>query len=832
MTVTEPGDAPPLSCFADGLATRGDTPALITADTTLTYTRLDDRVSELASRLGETRRLVLLVADNTVDAIVAYLAALRGQHPVLLAPASDDRALDALVDAYQPDVVVGRAGHLIEQRPRSAHELHPDLALLLSTSGSTGTPKLVRLSWRNVEANAAAIAEYLALGATDRAITTLPMQYCYGLSVINSHLYAGAGIVLSNLSVVDRCFWDLVDVTGVTGFAGVPHTFDLLDRVRFETMEVPTLRYLTQAGGRMAPETVQRYAQLGEQRGWQLFVMYGQTEATARMAYLSPQLASTHPAAIGIAIPGTTLTIDQPDHNGMGELVHRGPNVMLGYATAPADLAAGRTIDELRTGDLARQNVDGLYEIVGRRNRFIKPFGVRIDLDDLERLLATHGITTLCTGDDGQLAVAVEATSDITAAIALIAERLRLPSSRLRAVQLDTLPRLPNGKADYAAVRRATRHADDVPCRSAAAHLDTADAVRATFAEVLDVEPTDDDSFVTLGGDSLSYVELSVHLEELLGALPRDWHTTPIRDFAATSVLRRRWWAPLETSVVLRAAAIVLIVGTHTGLWHHPGGAHSLLAVAGFNFARFQLGASTMLASIIRIALPSMGWIGIVAATTDDFAWSHALLVNGQFGAADSRWAYWFIEALVQMLVPLVVVFAAPAVARFEQRRPFAVAAAAVAMGLVVRYAMIDVTSTHRISRPHEVFWLFALGWAAARATTWPRRLLVTAVAAGTVVGFFGDVHRELIVIGALALVVWVPTLAVPRPAIRAVAPVAGASLYIYLTHFQIYPTLDRTLGPAAAVAASLAVGVAVWIAAQRLMAEGGARYRRWTVVR
>ena len=819
MTLTAPHGKDVQSGFADCVVAGGNRPALITADATLTYAELDERVAEVGRALGDVRRLVLLEADNSIDVVVAYLAALRGHHPVLVAPARDEGAFAALVETYNPDVTATANGDLIEHHRFPAHVLHPDLALLLSTSGSTGAPKLVRLSRRNLESNAAAIAEYLDLGGDDRTVTTLPMHYCYGLSVLNSHLHAGAAIALSNLSVVDQCFWDLARATGVTGLAGVPHTFDLLDRIGFEAIDLPELRYLTQAGGRMAPETVARYARLGRRRGWELYVMYGQTEATARMAYLPPALAATHPAAIGIPIPGGSLAIDDADDADVGELVYRGPNVMLGYAHSPADLGSGATVAELRTGDLARRNAHGLYEIVGRRSRLIKPFGVRVDLDDLERVLADHGITALCTGDDGQLEIAVFAAVDVPVVTDLVEARLRLPSSRVHVVALDEPPRLANGKPDYAAVRAAVRR-DDGPVRMAPTPGDHA-AVRTAFTDVLGVDAGEDDSFVTLGGDSLSYVEMSVRLEEIIGALPRQWHVSPIRDLTAASASGSRWWAPTDTSLALRALAIVLIVGTHANLWHHPGGAHALLAVAGYNFARFQLGASTMFRSIARVAVPSMAWIGIVAATSDDFGWPHALLVNGQRGGADSRWAYWFIEALVQILLTLAVVFAVPAVARIERRRPFLIAGAAVTLGLVVRFDLVELASTHRISRPSEVFWLFALGWLAARATGWPQRVLVSAVAAATVFDFFGDSHRELIVITALVLVVWLPTIPLPRRAVAAVASVAGGSLYIYLTHFQVYPIVNRLSGPALAVAASLAVGVVASVVGGRLMASG-----------
>jgi hypothetical protein len=337
------------------------------------------------------------------------------------------------------------------------------------------------------------------------------------------------------------------------------------------------------------------------------------------------------------------------------------------------------------------------------------------------------------------------------------------------------------------------------------------------FAELLGVEPGDADTFVSLGGDSLSYVEVSVRLEELLGSLPRDWHTRPVRDLKPARSPRRGPWAPVETSVAARAVAIVLVVGTHADLFHHLGGAHALLAIAGFNFARFQLGGRSMVASVVRIALPSMCWIGAVAATTEPFSWQHALLLNGVLGAPDARWEYWFIEALVYMLLPLVALFSIPSVARAERRWPLLVAGAALAIGLTTRFDVFDVSTHHRISRPHELFWLFALGWAAARAATFTQRVVVSAVAVASVAGFFGNSHRELIVGCAIAMLLWLPAVPVPRVAVPLLASTAAASMYIYLSHFQVYPPLERGLGSAAAVIGSVVVGTAVWLVAQRL---------------
>lgn len=830
MTIVLPdrADRPTRSpLFWEGLSAHGDRPSLVTTEQTVTYAQLEDEVQELTARLGPHRRLVLIAAANAIEPVVAYLAALRGGHPVLLAPGENEVATRALAAAYEPDVIVTASGGwaLQERRSQSAHELHPDLALLLSTSGSTGSPKLVRLSRTNLQTNAASIAGYLGVTEDHRAVTTLPMHYCYGLSVINSHLQSGAGLVLTELSVVDRCFWDIFAAAGATSFAGVPHTFDLLDRVGFPSMPLPSLRHVTQAGGRMHPDKVRRYAAIGQRHGWDFFVMYGQTEATARMAYLPPSLAASHPESIGVAIPGGTLTIDAPDDDGVGELVYRGANVMLGYAEHPEDLSRGAALEELHTGDLARVTPEGLFEVMGRTSRFIKLFGLRIDLDQVERFVSRNGTAAMCAGDDERVVVAVVAGADKPAIGRLVSEYLGLPRYRISVVEFDELPRLTNGKPDYSRVRqRATEvgntGAESTPGDSTAGPSSHEAAVRAVFSELLHADASDEDSFVTLGGDSLSYVEMSVRLEEVLGFLPRDWHTTPIAQLSPAP-RRRRLVRQAETSVVLRAVAILLIVGTHTKLWQLAGGAHLLLGVAGHNFARFQLRSSTKASSIAKIALPAMCWIGLVAAMSDQYTWPAALLLNNQLGTTSAAWGYWYIEALVQILVPLSLIFGIGGIRRLERRWPFSLALAAVLVGLVVRFELVDLTvAHHRISRPHEVFWLFALGWAAARARRPPERLAVSLLVLVAVPGFFGDAHREAIVMVGTLLLIWLPTIPVPWLLTRLVCAVGGASLYIYLTHWQVYPPLSRLHGPALATTGSIVVGVAVWFLARRVIAR------------
>lgn len=795
----------------------GDRPALVTAEGPISYRELHDRVEHRRAELGSTRRLVAIEGANRVEAVVDQLAALAGQHPVLLVPAGTLTTDSGrrLLAAYDPDVVIGghsgteadgpRGWRLEERRPGTRHDLHPDLALLLSTSGSSGSPKQVRLSLANVVANARAIASYLDLTPDDRAATSLPLHYCYGLSVLHSHLLAGASVWLTEESVVEDEFWRGFAEHAATSFAGVPHTFELLDRSGFADRHLPSLRYATQAGGALAPDRVVAWAELGRERGFDFFVMYGATEATARMAYLPPHLAARRPETVGVPVPGGDLRIDD------GELVYEGPNVMLGYATVPADLALGRTTHELRTGDLAVQHEDGLFEIVGRRSRIAKLFGLRIDLGDVEQLLVGHGLDARALEHDGRLVVLVRHGRAATTAAAVLTRELCLPPHALSVQTVARFPTTDSGKTDYPALRTHV-HASAEAAR---------DDLRAMYAIVLGrPDAVESDSFVGLGGDSLSYVEVSLRLERMIGRLPDCWQERSIAELSSLRRRPRRWTALVELPVALRAIAIVAVVGSHTEWFDFQGGAHVLLALLGFNLARFQLapgdrqGRTARLRCSLRdLLIPSVVWIGAVAVLTGKYTWSTAFLVNSVSGppAWNDQWQYWFLESAAWTATGLLAVLAVPRVHDFERRQPWRFGLLWLAAAMAVRLVGtgIEAGPVERYAVPY-VAWAVALGYLAARATSVRQRLVVSVLTALCTLGFFGEPVRELIVVAGLLLVLWVPRIVLPRPVAWLVGPIASASLFIYLTHWVVYPPLDADHDVLAALL-SVAVGVATW---------------------
>jgi hypothetical protein len=468
-------------------------------------------------------------------------------------------------------------------------------------------------------------------------------------------------------------------------------------------------------------------------------------------------------------------------------------------------------------------------------------YGLRIDLDQVERTYARRGHMVLCADTGDQLILGVDASAraaDPEALLAIAREDLGLPRSAVAVLALAGLPRLPNGKPDYRSlVARARRvggagdtyvspaagagdtHVSAVPV--AGSRADThASALRAALAEVLGrPDVSDDDSFVSLEGDSLSYVEAATRVEGVLGTLPAGWHLLTVAELAGRPADPRRG-RTLETNVLLRALAIVMIVATHANLLVAAGGAHVLLAVAGFNFGRFHLTDAPradrlrhLTGSIARIVVPSVLWLGAVAVTTRDIGWTNVLLLNGLLGPsswAEPQWWYWFVEALVWTLVGLALLLAVPWVDRAERRWSFWLPMVLVGAGLLTRYDVVEVASGDEIHRAGVVFWLFALGWATVKAQRPAHRVLVSLAVLVSVPGFFGDPRRDGVVVAGLLLLVWLHAVRVPAVVVRVAGVLASASLYIYLAHWQIYPHLEDRV-PLAATVLSLLGGIAFW---------------------
>ena len=464
-----------------GLAERGTAtgPALLepASGTQLSHAELHRRVSGQAERLRDLARgksLVMLAFASDTDSVVTYLAALEAGLAVMpLPPQLDHQRLAELIVLYRPEIIAGflapeadyePAGPTLRRRGQGPAfdcrdtPIHPDLALLLSTSGSTGSPKTVRLTLAAVEANARQIVQALEIGPAERAPTTLPLSYSYGLSVLNSHLMAGAAVILTQEGLTSRRLWQSLTDCGATSFTGVPASYQLLCRLDLETLAPPSLTTLTQAGGALAPAQLNRLRDFVGRRGGRLFVMYGQTEATARMAVLPPEDLPHCLGAAGRALPHGRIEVVDDDGTplpaaAIGHIRYRGPNVMMGYGESRADLALGDLLGgSLDTGDLGTLDAGGVLWITGRHKRMAKINGRRINLDEVETLAAGFGPAAVTAGNETVQVALVGADLPGPEQRRDFARRLGLHSSQLRWRLLGQLPLTDHGKVNYAAL--------------------------------------------------------------------------------------------------------------------------------------------------------------------------------------------------------------------------------------------------------------------------------------------------------------------------------------------------------------------------------------------
>lgn len=441
----------------------------------ITYEELDKYCDELTRAVGK-RCLVFNLCKNEIGSLVGYIGFLNaGIVPVMLKADLDEELLFECIETYKPDFLhvpseisskfkdcseayTNLNYSLLKTKYSSVFELNNELALLLTTSGSTGSPKLVRQSYKNIISNTMSIIEYLGIDESERAITTLPMNYTYGISIINTHLMAGASLILTDKGLMQKEFWQQLKEYEATSFGGVPYTYEMLDRLRFFRMQLPSLKTLTQAGGKLAPVLHEKFAKWAQEKHKNFVVMYGQTEATARMSYLPPERAVEKYGSMGIAIPGGKFSlidvngIEIKEPETVGELVYEGENVTLGYADCGEDLKKG---DERRgrlvTGDMAKFDKDGFFYIVGRKKRFLKIFGNRVNLDETERMIKSNfmDLDCACTGVDDKMEIYITDSDYTEVVMKFISQKTGLNHSAFSVNVISAIPKNEAGKTLY-----------------------------------------------------------------------------------------------------------------------------------------------------------------------------------------------------------------------------------------------------------------------------------------------------------------------------------------------------------------------------------------------
>ena len=440
----------------------------------LTYGELRSFV-EQAGQLMPARSLFFLLVENNCGGIAWAIGNISaGNVPLILNAHLDEGLYKSLYELYQPPYVCvpeGMAdkfdyetlgtfyGYTLMKTGHETCPMNEELSHLLPTSGSTGSPKLVRHKYANIEAAALNISTFFELTEKDRPLMVLPLYYTMGLSMVFSHFYVGATVLITNLSMTDRNFWKFMKEEHASSFTGVPYSFEILNLMRFFRMDLPDLTLLTQGGGRMPKELNLKFAEFCRDNGKKWIATYGQSECTARMAWLPPKWAIEKVGSIGIAVPNAELSLIDLEGNPIstpnteGEMCYRGKNVTMGYARQREDLLLG---DErhgfIRTGDLAYFDEDGCYYIVGRMGRFLKLFGMRVGLDECERIVKGKfpNLECACVGTDEKMIVYLTDESYKAQVKEELVNRLKLVASSFEVRIISEIPKNEAGKILYA----------------------------------------------------------------------------------------------------------------------------------------------------------------------------------------------------------------------------------------------------------------------------------------------------------------------------------------------------------------------------------------------
>lgn len=452
----------------------GDSTAAIDAQgNQLTYGQL----REFAGKMGQwlpSRSLLFMLVENDVGGIAWTIGSIAsGNVPLILNAHLDGQLYHTLYDLYLPpyicapdvwaaesgfETVASCYGYSLMKTGNGPCPLHDDLSHLLPTSGSTGSPKLVRHKYENIEAAGLNISTFFGLTDKDRPLMVLPLYYTMGLSIVFSHFYVGATVLITKQNMTDRGFWQFIKEQRASSFTGVPYSYEILNLLRFFRMDLPDLTLLTQGGGKMSRDLNLKFAQYCRDTGKKWIATYGQSECTARMAWLPPQWAIEKVGSIGRAVPNAELSLMDDDGNPVsspnteGEMCYRGKNVTMGYAARREDLLSG---DErhgfIRTGDLAFFDEDGCYYIVGRKGRFLKIFGMRVGLDECEQIIKDKypALECACVGTDEKMIVYLtDADYQLRVKDELV-DRLKLVASSFEVRVIGALPKNETGKTLY-----------------------------------------------------------------------------------------------------------------------------------------------------------------------------------------------------------------------------------------------------------------------------------------------------------------------------------------------------------------------------------------------
>ena len=445
----------------------------------ITYGELCQTISAFDA-LKLPRSVIFCLCENCVGSLIGYMAFENNkQVPLLLSAGLDPELRNTLESTYLPSyywvpekkaeeingaTIFGAYGYILLKTKNEPYPLNEKLSMLLTTSGSTGSPKLVRHKYGNLEANAENVAKVFDWSVDEVGICDLPMNYTMGLNVINSHLFVGAAVLMIKANLMDPDFWKFIKDNKGTSFCGVPFSYEAMRRVGFDQMDLPKLTTLAEGGGKLTDKMFTWIATYCKNNGKRFCATFGTSETSARMAFLDPERALEKIGSMGKAIPnGELFLLDETkneDGTVTGELGYRGPNVTMGYALCREDLIKDDEFcGEYHTGDIAKRDQEGFYYIIGRKGRFLKLFGLRVSLDETERILKTQYPNTdfVCTGDDKRMDIFITDEGLKDEVIPFISEKTKLHHSAFRVYVIDEIPRNDYGKVKFAELEKIVK---------------------------------------------------------------------------------------------------------------------------------------------------------------------------------------------------------------------------------------------------------------------------------------------------------------------------------------------------------------------------------------
>ena len=423
------------------------------------YAELVKETSKL-KQLKLNKGLVLNITNNSFNYLLGYIFFIENKFPqILLDNDTNEANLNRIIERYEPEYfylptsfkinlnkkyrVYSNSTYLLYWKKVKKTQINKNLCLLLPTSGTTGEQKFAKISFQNLKNNTKNISKYLKINSKDTTITTLQPSYSSGMSILNTHVDNASGIVLTNFTIVQKKFWDIYKSNRITNFNGVPITYEIIEKLGFKILNNKYLKFLTSAGGSINLNLMKKIINYSEKRRIDYYYMYGQTEASPRIAYIKYPREKKHLGSIGRSIPEGKMYISS------NEIIYEGKNIFGGYSELKKDLKFFMLSKKLNTGDLGYKNSQGYFFLIGRKKRIIKIFSYRYNLDDIENILNKNKISCKIIGKNDKLYIFSKNSLSEKEIYHLLYKEMKLPKDKIIIKKINKIPLTKNGKVSY-----------------------------------------------------------------------------------------------------------------------------------------------------------------------------------------------------------------------------------------------------------------------------------------------------------------------------------------------------------------------------------------------